>query len=321
AGGAPREQPDGGVVPMGLETLALAAAVEVVDGQMAGKLAPDHDQAGLPGGGGRRLGHRLGPGAIHEGDRGAGAVDHRRHGSGLQFGVDHHGHRPDAEDPEQGPDVIGTVGQGEQHPLLGGQAETAKGDAVATGQVVDLAVGQRPRIEAQGLPVALSHLQPSAQEALVDVELNGQVDHAANLTRFRDRMARHGAQFCRENGGDQTSFLGWAVMSDAGLYYHDYLQLDRLLTSQELESARAGEAMHDEMLFIIVHQAYELWFKQIRWELEDVMDALSGSVFNEHDTGRVVSRLRRITVIQQLLLTQIDVLETMTPMDFLDFRN
>lgn len=110
-------------------------------------------------------------------------------------------------------------------------------------------------------------------------------------------------------------------MSDSGLYYHDYLQLDRLLASQELESAKAGEAMHDEMLFIIVHQAYELWFKQIRWELEDVMDALSGSVFNEHDTGRVVSRLRRITVIQQLLLTQIDVLETMTPMDFLDFRN
>lgn len=110
-------------------------------------------------------------------------------------------------------------------------------------------------------------------------------------------------------------------MSDPGLYYHDYLQLDRLLASQELESTRAGETMHDEMLFIVVHQAYELWFKQILWELDDVLEALSGDVFNEHDTGRVVSRLRRITVIQQLLLTQIDVLETMTPMDFLDFRN
>lgn len=109
--------------------------------------------------------------------------------------------------------------------------------------------------------------------------------------------------------------------SKPGLYYHDYLQLDRLLSSQELESAKAGEAMHDEMLFIIVHQAYELWFKQILWELDDVMAALSATVFNEHDTGRVVSRLRRITAIQQLLLTQIDVLETMTPMDFLDFRN
>ncbi len=110
-------------------------------------------------------------------------------------------------------------------------------------------------------------------------------------------------------------------MEGPGLYYHDYLQLDRLLGSQDLESARAGQTMHDEMLFVIVHQAYELWFKQILWELDDVMEALSGDVFKEHDTGRVVSRLRRITVIQQLLLDQIDVLETMTPMDFLDFRN
>src|SRR5690606_19211174 len=49
--------------------------------------------------------------------------------------------------------------------------------------------------------------------------------------------------------------------------------------------------------------------------------AFSGDVLDEHDTGRVVSRLRRITAIQRILLEQIDVLETMTPMDFLDFRN
>ena len=111
------------------------------------------------------------------------------------------------------------------------------------------------------------------------------------------------------------------AMDDGGLYYHDYLQLDRLLDCQALESSKAGETMHDEMLFIIVHQAYELWFKQIRWELEDIMTAFSGPTFDEYDTGRVVSRLRRINVIQRLLLTQIDVLETMTPMDFLDFRD
>lgn len=110
-------------------------------------------------------------------------------------------------------------------------------------------------------------------------------------------------------------------MDPQGLYYHDYLQLDRLLSSQELESTKAGETMHDEMLFVVVHQAYELWFKQILWELDDVLAAFSGPVFDESDTGRVVSRLHRVTVIQRLLLTQIDVLETMPPMDFLDFRD
>ncbi len=110
-------------------------------------------------------------------------------------------------------------------------------------------------------------------------------------------------------------------MDHGGLYYHDYLRLDRLLDAQAPASTADGETVHDEMLFIIVHQAYELWFKQILWELEDVMSAFAGPTFDEYDTGRVVSRLRRISVIQRLLLTQIDVLETMTPMDFLDFRD
>jgi tryptophan 2,3-dioxygenase len=106
-----------------------------------------------------------------------------------------------------------------------------------------------------------------------------------------------------------------------GLYYHDYLRLDQLLGAQRLKSATGGTTVHDEMLFVIVHQAYELWFKQILWELDDIMDAFSGDVLDEQDTGRVVSRLRRITAIQRLLLEQITVLETMTPIDFLDFRD
>ena len=100
---------------------------------------------------------------------------------------------------------------------------------------------------------------------------------------------------------------------DPGLYYHDYLQLDGLLALQELESAKHGKAVHDELLFITVHQAYELWFKQILWELDDVLRAFEGDVLDEDDQGRVVSRLQRIVAIQRLLLEQIDVLETMTP--------
>lgn len=109
--------------------------------------------------------------------------------------------------------------------------------------------------------------------------------------------------------------------TSVGVYYHDYLNLDALLAAQELESTKAGETAHDELLFIIVHQAYELWFKQILWELDDVLSAFDGNTFDEHEAGRVVSRLRRITRIQRLLVQQFEILETMSPMDFLDFRN
>lgn len=105
------------------------------------------------------------------------------------------------------------------------------------------------------------------------------------------------------------------------LYYPEYLMLDRLLAAQELESAKSGKPVHDEMLFIIVHQAYELWFKQITWELDSIIDLLAQPFLDESEMGMVVSRLRRIVAIQRLLIEQIGVLETMTPMDFLDFRD
>ena len=110
-------------------------------------------------------------------------------------------------------------------------------------------------------------------------------------------------------------------MTDNGLYYADYLRLDELLATQVLESAKTGEAVHDEMLFIIVHQAYELWFKQILWELEDVLEMFGSDRVDESSMGRIVARLRRISEIQHLLVQQIAVLETMTPIDFLDFRD
>ena len=105
------------------------------------------------------------------------------------------------------------------------------------------------------------------------------------------------------------------------LYYADSLQLDRLLSAQQLESARSGEPVHDEMLFIIVHQAYELWFKQILWELSEISELFAQPSIDESDMLRIVAHLDRITEIQKLLIAQIDVLETMTPLDFLEFRN
>jgi len=110
-------------------------------------------------------------------------------------------------------------------------------------------------------------------------------------------------------------------MTDKGLYYGDYLQLDRILNAQELESGKTGAVAHDEMLFIIVHQAYELWFKQILWEIEGAIRIMDSDRVQEKALGRAVAHLERVRNIQQVLLQQIDVLETMTPLDFLDFRD
>jgi tryptophan 2,3-dioxygenase len=105
------------------------------------------------------------------------------------------------------------------------------------------------------------------------------------------------------------------------LYYADYLQLDRLLSCQQMQSSLHGRPAHDEMLFIVVHQAYELWFKQILWELDAVLATFRGSRVEEEALGQAVLRLGRIVEIQRVLIQQVDVLETMTPLDFLDFRD
>jgi tryptophan 2,3-dioxygenase len=105
------------------------------------------------------------------------------------------------------------------------------------------------------------------------------------------------------------------------LYYADYIQIDRLLGAQQLQSALRGRPAHDEMLFIIVHQTYELWFKQILWELDAVLATFRSSPVAEEALGQAVLRLGRIVEIQRVLIQQVDVLETMTPLDFLDFRD
>ena len=103
--------------------------------------------------------------------------------------------------------------------------------------------------------------------------------------------------------------------------YHDYLKLESLLSCQELVSDEIGERAHDEMLFIITHQVYELWFKQILFELDSIFNVFDRDNIDESHIGVVVGRLERINEIQQLLIDQIKILETMTPMDFLNFRD
>src|SRR5712692_912353 len=104
-------------------------------------------------------------------------------------------------------------------------------------------------------------------------------------------------------------------------YYADYLRLDTLLDQQAPESVRAGQPAQDEMLFIIVHQAYELWFKLVLHELDRIQEDFGHGTVEDDHLGRIVHGLERIKEILKLLVHQLDVLETMTPLDFLDFRD
>jgi tryptophan 2,3-dioxygenase len=104
------------------------------------------------------------------------------------------------------------------------------------------------------------------------------------------------------------------------LYYASYLQLEKILSAQAPESAKHGDVIHDETLFIIAHQTYELWFKQIIHELDAVIDMMREETMDDCQLSILVSRLHRVISIQRLLVHQIEILETMTPMDFLEFR-
>src|SRR3954470_7002537 len=97
---------------------------------------------------------------------------------------------------------------------------------------------------------------------------------------------------------------------DRAVTYASYLALDDLLGAQH---PRSDE--HDELLFIVVHQVYELWFKQLLHEL-----ARAQQLFDAAHTAPVVHTLRRVLTILKVVVAQIDVLETMTPRQFTGFR-
>jgi tryptophan 2,3-dioxygenase len=108
------------------------------------------------------------------------------------------------------------------------------------------------------------------------------------------------------------------------MYYDSYLQLDKVLTAQQPESFKNEHVpAHDEMLFIIIHQAYELWFKQVLFELDFCHSIFSKDKINDNaeDLNLVRHRLQRVIKIIELLNQQVHILDTMTPLDFLEFRN
>jgi tryptophan 2,3-dioxygenase len=107
------------------------------------------------------------------------------------------------------------------------------------------------------------------------------------------------------------------------LTYGSYLRLPQLLSAQHLESGEGDQPpAHDELLFITIHQVYELWFQQLLHEAETVRDALVTTVAESEgrDLWFVRHLITRMHVIERILVQQVDVLETMTPQDFLEFR-
>src|ERR1043166_8776388 len=99
----------------------------------------------------------------------------------------------------------------------------------------------------------------------------------------------------------------------APLSYNKYLRVSELI---ELQTCLSSPAQHDELLFITVHQAYELWFKQILHEIDAAI-----ALMEKDRPAEAALALRRIVEIEKLLIAQIHILETMTPINFLGFRD
>jgi tryptophan 2,3-dioxygenase len=99
----------------------------------------------------------------------------------------------------------------------------------------------------------------------------------------------------------------------SALSYNNYLQVDKL---KELQVCQSSPAHHDEPLFIIIHQTYELWFKEILHEIDQV-----ASLLKANEPRKAIFYLKRINAILKVLVSQIHILETMSPKDFLGFRN
>jgi tryptophan 2,3-dioxygenase len=103
--------------------------------------------------------------------------------------------------------------------------------------------------------------------------------------------------------------------------YSDYLRLDILLNAQCPESGRDDREVHDETLFIIAHQVHELWLKEVLYELKSVLELFSAIPLDGQKVGLIAARLGRLVAIQKIINRQIEVLETISPLDFLDFRD
>lgn len=117
--------------------------------------------------------------------------------------------------------------------------------------------------------------------------------------------------------GLHRGILGYILSGMAkDITYKSYLQLGTLLSAQKPVSAA-----HDEMMFIAVHQTYEIWFKLVLFELDRIQNVFAAKKVQDEQLRIVSASLGRIVSVMRLLVSQMDIMETMTPLDFLDFRH
>lgn len=116
-----------------------------------------------------------------------------------------------------------------------------------------------------------------------------------------------------ENSTIFTLMLFTTCGAPMPLTYSSYLHLTELLN---LQHPLSEDQEHDEHLFIIVHQVYELWFKQLIHEMCHLR-----RLFNQGDTNRALHTIKRLNAIFRTIIQQLDVIETLTPLEFLSFRN
>ncbi len=273
----------------------------------AGRVArgPAHFRADLGGrlGAGRHDGRRRGGGGP-QGRRGGrryrgrvGRTDGPVAAAALRATVPDTLRRPDPArggDPDHGGREHLLVHGREHDPRGGPSGPVLPGAGPPVGAVLDAPRRVRPRVRPAVAEAILDagRLYPPLRMGLLDVDRT----EPADSTR-----ASSGSDETPPAPADESRYLTYA----------GYLHLDELLS---LQRRRAGE--HDEMLFIIIHQVYELWFKELLHEL-DYVEQLLG----RDDLPTALHTMKRILTVLKVMVAQIDILETMTPREFLTFRN
>jgi tryptophan 2,3-dioxygenase len=184
-----------------------------------------------------------------------------------------------------------------------GEAEGVA-EACAVGVAVALAVAGAVGPAGSGPDVEVLPPPPHAQASATNTSSK---PSRGNLRiTFSIGSLTAGPEYPRAGSGKDVS------VATQPLTYGSYLRVEDLL---DLQHPLSDPPHHDEMLFIVIHQVYELWFKQILHELDSVVRFM-----DRDDLLRVGKAFHRIHAIQRILESQVDVLETMTPQDFNAFR-
>ncbi|XP_030849671.1 tryptophan 2,3-dioxygenase-like [Strongylocentrotus purpuratus] len=140
----------------------------------------------------------------------------------------------------------------------------------------------------------------------------GMTNTTTDIDKLWDSRSNSLQRMAANNGSEEK---------EATLTYENYLNIEKLLSCLQLRCPKFGKYVHDEHLFITMHQAYELWFKQTIHEVDSIREILNERPFDEKKMLMVNNRMDRIILILKLMLDQLTILETMSPLSFFNFRD